>query len=1500
MDIAERENLALSEAENLARERAEKLARSKAEWLRKCAALAAKETTATSSEEVGDPRPQESAQKSNLHAADDPHERLRRIKLEWLRKQKLANAGSITVPKATGVLSEPKAEVLSAVATDDTPSPEKGLSSFSADSPCQPGKRKSGKERWSPEKKLEAAEKRASEAAAQAGLGSPVADANAKKLEEAAKTKARKLEKPRQKGAVKAGESGTVSSAERNTWKLERERESRPSGDTLPRERRNASSVRGRSDRQRQTKQIANLPEWRAKAAKNLAARETGGMNCGNEVDLDGDSLVLNKLHRDLTQTLARFEGASSSCGGGGLRRLHGGEEDKWAFVDEGNIDDFHDRVPDMALRFPFDLDIFQKRAILHVEQRNNVFVAAHTSAGKTVVAEYAIALAAELGAKVFYTSPIKTLSNQKLRDFRGKFEDVGLVTGDVSINEDAQCVIMTTEILRSMLYRGADVIRDLMFVIFDEVQFLNDEERGVVWEESIIMLPPHVGIIMLSATVPNAVEFASWVGKTKGRKVAVVSTTKRPVPLLHSWLHRKIGAPDDLTETVLLKQGGSFLHESYRAALKANRRKESGSLTKRGGGEKKSRRKRKGDRRNTEHVVGTVEEPERSRGPSVGEVGSEWHVSSQEASSAAKASSAVQDGVGNNSDNLDVEDEEMEPEIQEISEQKEKKAKPIPKGFNKNKGQAAKGGVASLDGSGDGPNKKDSPWSPLVRFLHEGNRTPSVVFCFSKKKCEKAVESLENSDLLPDATDKAVVHRFFEDSIVKLREEDRALPQVLRVRANLKRGISAHHAGLLPLIKEITEILFSKGLVKVLFATETFALGVNMPARTVVFSGVRKHDGRNFRFLEAGEYTQMSGRAGRRGLDNVGHVYLFFPPDERCPNERQLCNVMTGKPISLTSAFRLTYNMILNVLRVDEMRVEEMMKQSFSEAGEDAKVENISSVLEKAGDTLSRLNISDASGKSMLQGVSQESSEEMMLSIYAQKFCQLSEASAKLTFRELDPVFERGIVPGRLIVAEVQPGLLSLAVVYSIVRRDGRIPKVRQDTQIWVVALTGVVPSHLEKHRLSVLLFPEPRRNRTTPHLQAGHPRVCTNDGLVVTLREIHASKIVYICGECDILSASREADQERAAKRWFFARKRLQEEGRGQVAGSWCIDKKTLHANAEYLQQVLSKWEYNGRKKDGSPIESFPAEHSVSNNDRTVKKSRRQNRVHEMHPLYDARRKLCLELITDVELGKGVATKAGNDFVSTVERRILEESVRNKMAALKTVSDTGSQPSLLPEYLKRVQVLQKLDYVDADGLGVKMKGRCGCAVSTADSVVLTEIILENVLDRLEASEICSLLSSLVCRKKNASGVHDSDTKTYSEMYCVAKAKMREVVERVGKVQEECGVELDFDIADGGDDYESSICRWDLAHAVYAWAKGEPFFSITDLTEQQEGDIVVCVKRLSELLKDAHDVAKGIGNDDLQALLEEAGACIRRDVIFNGSLYYDDAAKITEEILEE
>lgn len=245
-------------------------------------------------------------------------------------------------------------------------------------------------------------------------------------------------------------------------------------------------------------------------------------------------------------------------------------------------ITDFKEKIPCPAMTYPFELDTFQKQAILKLEERQYVFVAAHTSAGKTVVAEYAIALSQRDLTRTIYTSPIKALSNQKYRDFKKTFKDVGLITGDLQIEPTATCLIMTTEILRSLLYCGSDITRDLEYVIFDEVHYINDPDRGHVWEEVIILLPDHVNIIMLSATVPNTMELADWVGSTKKRKVYVISTLKRPVPLMH-YLYTGSGGKSKDDIFLLVDEHGRFLQEGYDKAVE--RKEAMQSKTKRMGG---------------------------------------------------------------------------------------------------------------------------------------------------------------------------------------------------------------------------------------------------------------------------------------------------------------------------------------------------------------------------------------------------------------------------------------------------------------------------------------------------------------------------------------------------------------------------------------------------------------------------------------------------------------------------------------------------------------------------------------------------------------------------------------------------------------------------------------------------------------------------------------------------------------------------------------------------
>ncbi|WAQ83495.1 hypothetical protein PtA15_3A866 [Puccinia triticina] len=484
-----------------------------------------------------------------------------------------------------------------------------------------------------------------------------------------------------------------------------------------------------------------------------------------------------------------------------------------WAHVVDVNqeLANFRQLVPIMAREYPFELDTFQKEAIYHLEMGDSVFVAAHTSAGKTVVAEYAVALARRHMTRCIYTSPIKALSNQKFRDFRQTFdaETVGILTGDVQVNPEASCLILTTEILRSMLYKGADLIRDVEFVVFDEVHYINDSERGVVWEEVIIMLPAHVTIILLSATVPNTKEFADWVGRTKRKDIYVISTPKRPVPLEHflyanKEIHKIVDAKGEF-----LSQGWKDAIESMKR-LQVKEREASGQapLTRMGHGAAKQGQQRGQQRGRADKRGGRGSQPSNH------------------------FSSAMSRGGG--------------------------------------------GGP----NSGRGHQVDQNRWVHLVGMLKKKELLPVVAFTFSKKRCEENATSMPNTDLC-SAKEKSEIHIVIERSLTRLNGTDKKLPQIIRMRDLLARGIAVHHGGLLPIVKEVVEILFARGLVKILFATETFAMGVNMPARCVVFSGTQKHDGRSFRELLSGEYTQI---------------------------------------------------MVLNLLRVEALRVEEMIKSSFSE----------------------------------------------------------------------------------------------------------------------------------------------------------------------------------------------------------------------------------------------------------------------------------------------------------------------------------------------------------------------------------------------------------------------------------------------------------------------------------------------------------------------------------------------------------------------------------------
>ncbi|CAN5255540.1 DEAD/DEAH box helicase [soil metagenome] len=488
-----------------------------------------------------------------------------------------------------------------------------------------------------------------------------------------------------------------------------------------------------------------------------------------------------------------------------------------------------------------FDLDPFQLSAGVELENGKSVLVAAPTGAGKTVVAEFAVYLAMQQKrAKVFYTAPMKALSNQKFQEFVAAYgaDEVGLLTGDTNINSGARIVVMTTEVLRNMLYADSDLLRDLSFVIMDEVHYLADRFRGAVWEEVIIHLPQSVRLVSLSATVSNAEEFGDWLQAVRG-ETAVIVSEERPVPLdQHVIMRAKL---IDLFDS----SGQAATHrvnpELVQMARYSSRPQNSRNGNNRGG---------RGD----------------SRG---GRDSNHYH-----------------------SHRGRTDDVRMD--------------------------RAA-----------------------VVKMLGERNLLPAIFFIFSRVGCDQAVKQVLRAGVrLTNTAEREEIRAIVEERCRTILDEDLAVLGYWEWLEGLQRGVAAHHAGMLPAFKEVVEELFQKKLVKAVFATETLALGINMPARTVVLEKLEKYNGEARVPITPGEYTQLTGRAGRRGIDIEGHSVIHW---QEGLDPQAVASLASRRTYPLNSSFRPTYNMAVNLIeQFGRDRTRDILESSFAQFQADRAVVDI------------------------------------------------------------------------------------------------------------------------------------------------------------------------------------------------------------------------------------------------------------------------------------------------------------------------------------------------------------------------------------------------------------------------------------------------------------------------------------------------------------------------------------------------------------------------------
>ncbi|XP_029548060.1 exosome RNA helicase MTR4 [Salmo trutta] len=920
-------------------------------------------------------------------------------------------------------------------------------------------------------------------------------------------------------------------------------------------------------------------------------------------------------------------------------------------------------RVGKAAKEYPFILDPFQREAILCIDNNQSVLVSAHTSAGKTVCAEYAIALALRGKQRVIFTSPIKALSNQKYREMYEEFQDVGLMTGDVTINPTASCLVMTTEILRSMLYRGSEVMREVAWVIFDEIHYMRDAERGVVWEETIILLPDNVHYVFLSATIPNAKQFAEWICHLHKQPCHVVYTDFRPTPLQH-YIFPAGG--DGLH--LVVDENGEFREDNFNTAMQVLR--DTGDSGGGSGGGKWDTKGRKGGTRGPSNVF------------------------------------------------------------------------------------------------------------KIVKMIMEKNFQPVIIFSFSKKECEAYALQVSKLDFNTDE-EKQLVEEVFNNAVDCLSDDDKKLPQVENVLPLLKRGIGIHHGGLLPILKETIEILFSEGLIKALFATETFAMGINMPARTVLFTSARKFDGKDFRWITSGEYIQMSGRAGRRGMDERG-IVIFMVDEKMSPAVGK--QLLKGSADPLNSAFHLTYNMVLNLLRVEEINPEYMLEKSFYQF---QHYRAVPGVVEKMGKLEKMYNAIEIPN------------EESVVTYY-----KIRQQLAKLG-KEIEEFVHKP----KYCLPFLQPG---------------RLVKVKNED---VDFGWGVVVNFSKKSNV----------------------KASTGDA-----DPLYVVEVLVHCSQESVKNAATEAAKPAATG----------EKGEMQVVPVMLRLLTSISSVRLYIPKDL--WPYDNRQSMLKSIQEV------------------QKRFPDGVPLLDP--------IDDMGI-KDPGLKKIIQKVEAFEHRMYSHPMHSD-PSLEAVYSLCEKKALIAGDIKgakrelkkartvlqmdelkcRKRVLRRLGFATSSDV-IEMKGRVACEISSADELLLTEMVFNGLFNDLTAEQVTALLSVFVFQE-NA-----NEMPKLTEQLAGPLRQMQECAKRIAKVSAEAKLEVDEET------YLDKF-RPHLMDVVYTWANGSTFAQICKMTDVFEGSIIRCMRRLEELLRQMCQAAKAIGNTELENKFADGITKIKRDIVFAASLY--------------
>ena len=963
------------------------------------------------------------------------------------------------------------------------------------------------------------------------------------------------------------------------------------------------------------------------------------------------------------------------------------------------------------AKEYPFRLDPFQSVSCNCLEAGESVLVSAHTSAGKTVVAEYAIAMALRDGQRVVYTSPLKALSNQKYRELREEFGDVGLMTGDVTIDENASCLVMTTEILRSMLYAGSEVVREVAWVVFDEIHYLRDKERGVVWEETIILVPDRVRFVFLSATIPNAREFAGWVASTHQQPCHVVYTDYRPTPLQH-YLFPSGG--DGLY--LVVDDKSTFRQENFQRAI---------------------------------------------------------------------AAMGLAGGAG-----------------------------------------GTKGSTPLLAGGGGKGTKKDSESDiyKIVKLIMERGFDPVIVFAFSKVEVERLAMDMSSLDLNTEE-EKRLIDGIFGNAMECLSAEDRRLPQIVRVLPLLRRGIGIHHSGLLPILKETVEVLFQEGLLKCLFATETFSTGLNMPAKTVVFTSPRKFDGQGFRWITGGEYIQMSGRAGRRGLDDRGIVILMLDSKMEPAVAR---GMVLGTSDPLYSSFHLSYNMIVNMMRTEGAEPEALVRQSYRQFQADQalpQMERYALQLEKQAEAI---KVPDEAAVTEYVALTRH-----LARLRAERRSFLQSPDACLGFLQ----------PGRL-VSILRHGSGEVVQTNTMGQEAGATVLEHND------AAWGVLVNHRrlaqskgseEPPRIMLEVLVSCNASTVGPGGKRKFDGGSEPLPLAPASEGSRGAVILVSIQRLDGLSAARVV---------------LPQNLKSPEARE-----KVLRAVAEIARR------FSGQPPTLDPESDLKVDGAawadISQKVETVKAASVEHAAAAFPSLP--------ELVRDVERKEALQEQAAEARREAQQAAgmILSEELKGRRRMLRRLGHVDSSALVQLKGHVAAEVASADELVLTEMI---FDGTFGGLSAPQIVALLSCFVWSERLGAKGGGKGGGRVGS------GGAAAASSEPKLPEELLVPFRA-LRSVAKRVGTMSQESKLDIDLKV------YVDSF-RHEMMEAAAAWTAGKRFRDVMKLCNTFEGSLVRGFRRLEEVLRQLVTAAQKVGEQELAAAFEEARVAIKRDVVFAASLY--------------